>query len=102
MSVKIESIDKLLAAIEEAKQEQIYNILDDLKLLKNQYARIKPREFKALLDSVCEKYSTSEAAEVHAALVKKCKAGDANAIKIYHELRAGAGGGDEVSIIDDI
>ena len=39
------------------------------------------RDYLALLDKLVEKYSTDEAAVIHAALLKKCQAGDMDAIR---------------------
>lgn len=103
MSIKNESIDKLLAIIQKAKDEKTYNILDDLKVLKTQYAKIKPREFKTLLWALVDKYETGAAADVYAALLKKCKSGDAAAIKLFYEQKyQNSDSKNEVIIIDNI
>ena len=50
-----------------------------------------------------EKYSTDEAAAIHAALLKKCQAGDMDAIRLWTELqKEGGSGAAEVNIVDSI
>ena len=53
--------------------------------------------------TVSEKYSTDEAAVIHAALLKKCQAGDMDAIRLWTELQKESGSGAaEVNIVDSI
>lgn len=79
------------------------NILKDLKTLHAQYTRVNKRDYLALLDKLVEKYSTDEAAVIHAALLKKCQAGDMDAIRLWTELQKESGSGAaEVNIIDGI
>ena len=50
-----------------------------------------------------EKYSVDEAAVIHAALLKKCQAGDMDAIRLWTELQKESGSGAaEVNIVDSI
>lgn len=65
------SITALLEGVEQAKQKKEFNILKDLKTLHAQYTRVNKRDYLALLDKLVEKYSTDEAAVIHAALLKK-------------------------------
>ena len=68
------SITALLEGVEQAKQKKEFNILKDLKTLHAQYTKVNKRDYLALLDKLVEKYSTDEAAVIHAALLKKCQA----------------------------
>ena len=102
MRTKTESIAGLLEAIEQAKQRKEFNILKDLKELRGKFGKIQKRDYLALLDKLMEKYSTDEAAVIHAALLKKCQAGDLEAIRLWNEMQKESGGGAaEVHIIDN-
>ena len=93
------SITALLEGVEQAKQKKEFNILKDLKTLHAQYTRVNKRDYLALV----EKYSTDEAAVIHAALLKKCQAGDMDAIRLWTELQKESGSGAaEVNIVDSI
>ena len=87
------SITALLEGVEQAKQKKEFNILKDLKTLHAQYTRVNKRDYLALLDKLVEKYSTDEAAVIHAALLKKCQAGDMDAIRLWTELQKESGSG---------
>lgn len=80
------SITALLEGVEQAKLKKEFNILKDLKTLHAQYTKINKRDYLALLDKLVEKYSTDEAAVIHAALMKKVQAGDLDAIRLWNEL----------------
>lgn len=67
------SITALLEGVEQAKQKKEFNILKDLKTLHAQYTRVNKRDYLALLDKLVEKYSTDEAAVIHAALLKNAR-----------------------------
>ena len=81
-----------------------FNILKDLKdAARHSIPRYNKRDYLALLDKLVEKYSTDEAAVIHAALLKKCQAGDMDAIRLWTELQKESGSGAaEVNIIDSI
>ena len=97
------SIKALLESIEQAKQKKEFNILKDLKTLHAQYTRVNKRDYLALLDKLVEKYSTDEAAVIHAALLKKCQAGDMDAIRLWNDMQKESGSSAaEVSIVDSI
>lgn len=97
------SIKALLESIEQAKQKKEFNILKDLKTLRDGFGKIQKRDYLALIDKLVEKYSTDEAAVIHAALLKKCQAGDMDAIRLWTELQKESGSGAaEVNIIDGI
>ena len=96
------SIKALLESIEQAKQKKEFNILKDLKTLHAQYTRVNKRDYLALLDKLVEKYSTDEAAAIHAAVMKKVQAGDLDAIRLWNEMQKESGSGvAEVHIIDN-
>ena len=80
------SIKALLESIEQAKQKKEFNILKDLKTLRDGFGKIQKRDYLALIDKLVEKYSTDEAAVIHAALMKKAQAGDLEAIRLWNEL----------------
>ena len=44
-------------------------------------------ELARKIDALIEKYTTGEMAEVHEALVARCRAGDVSAIRLYNELQ---------------
>lgn len=97
------SIKALLESIEQAKQKKEFNILKDLKTLRDGFGKIQKRDYLALIDKLVEKYSTDEAAAVHAALLKKVQAGDLDAIRLWNEMsKENRDAGEGVQIIDDI
>ena len=97
------SIKAILESIEQAKQKKEFNILKDLKTLRDGFGKIQNRDYLALIDKLMEKYSTDEAAVIHAALLKKCQAGDMDAIRLWTELQKESGSGAaEVNIVDSI
>ena len=97
------SIKALLESIEQAKQKKEFNILKDLKTLRDGFGKIQKRDYLALIDKLVEKYSTDEAAVIHAALLKKCQAGDMDAIRLWNDMQKESGSGAaEVNIIDSI
>lgn len=95
------SIEALLEGIEQAKFKKEYNILKDLKMLHEQYPKTSKRDYLALLQKLMDKYSMDEAAEVHAALMRKCQAGDLAAMRLWNDMQKESGSGvAEVNIID--
>lgn len=97
------SITALLEGVEQAKLKKEFNILKDLKTLRDGFGKIQKRDYLALIDKLVEKYSTDEAAAIHAALLKKCQAGDMDAIRLWTELqKEGGSGAAEVNIVDSI
>ena len=97
------SITALLEGVEQAKLKKEFNILKDLKTLHAQYTKINKRDYLALLNKLIEKYSTDEAAVIHAALMKKVQAGDLEAIRLWNELsKENRDVGERVQIVDDI
>lgn len=102
MRSKKGSIDSLLEGIGRAAQEREYNIAADLRLLRSQYGYTSRKNYLKLVDSLITKYESEEAAEVHAALVARARAGDVEAIRLWQQSRTGTGSGSEVVIQDDI
>ena len=89
------SVDALLKAVEAAKTENQYNVFKDLKMLLEAYL--------ALIRALMDKYSAGVGAEINDALIKKCIAGDVEAIRLYKDLqKEDQTAGEEVQIIDDI
>ena len=86
MRTKAESIAGLLEAIERAKQQKDFNILKDLKELRGKFGKVQKCDDLALLNKLIEKYSTDEAAVIHAAVLKKVQAGDLDAIRLWNEM----------------
>lgn len=102
MPTKENSISGLLDMVKAAQEEQSFNIVADLQELQRQYRKLKASEYKQLLAALIDKYQTGEYATVHAALVARCKAGDTQAIKLYHDMQQSGSAGDEVTIVDSI
>ena len=97
---RTETSQALLAAVQ---QTQNYDIVKDLKMLRDRYTKTSKRDFLALLDLLREKYTVEETAAVHAVLMRKCQAGDMDAIRLWTELqRENSGGAAEVNIVDSI
>lgn len=89
--------------IRAAAEERQYNIAEDLRMLQQQHKKQSAKDYIRLLDTLLAKYTVTEQATVHAALVARCRAGDAAAIKLYFELQTGTGGNaQEVTIVDDV
>lgn len=80
-------IDQLLDALDASNAKKTYNIAADLAELKESLGLFKTRELAWKIDSLIEKYTTGEMAEVHEALVARCRAGDVAAIRLYNELQ---------------
>ena len=96
MRNKTESVAGLL-------EQKEFNILQDLQMLQTAYPKTSKRDYLQLLKKLVEKYSVDEEAEVHAALLRKCRAGDVEAIRLYGQMRQKSGGEfQEVTIVDSI
>lgn len=97
---RTETSQALLAAVQ---QTQNYDIVKDLKMLRDRYTKTSKRDFLALLDGLVEKYKTDGFAEIYDMLMRKARAGDMDAVKMLRDIQAenGADGG-EVQIVDDI
>ncbi len=74
-------------AVEAAKTENQYNIFKDLKMLLEAYPKTSKRDYLALIRALMDKYSAGVGAEINDALIKKCMAGDVEAIRLYKDLQ---------------
>lgn len=100
---KMDSSAELSAMLADAAKNHEFNIAADLQELQKQHRRMTKPQFGKCLAALAEKYTAGEAAMVHERLIKRCREGDVAAIRLYHEIRKdGAGGGEEVVIVDDI
>lgn len=97
---RTETSQALLAAVQ---QTQNYDIVKDLKMLRDRYTKTSKRDFLALLGGLIEKYKTGGFAEIYDMLMRKARAGDIDAVKMLRDIQGenGADGG-EVQIVDDI
>lgn len=97
---RTETSQALLAAVQ---QTQNYDIVKDLKMLRDRYTKTSKRDFLALLGGLIEKYKTGGFAEIYDMLMRKARTGDIDAVKMLRDIQAenGADGG-EVQIVDDI
>lgn len=103
MRTKSSSIEGLLGAIEQQKNDRDFNILKDLKMLEQQYTKTSKRDYLQLLRKLIDKYEAEEMATVHAALLKKVQAGDLDAIRLWNDMQKESGSSAaEVSIVDSI
>lgn len=95
---------KLAQSSSKAAPDLQFDLIADLRMLHAQYTKTSKRDYLQLLQRLIEKYTATEQATVHAALVAKCKAGDAAAIKLYYEQQAAFADSEKggAVIIDDI
>lgn len=84
---KNEQINQLLDAMQVAQAKQSFNFVEDLNALKEALTYLKTRDLKKKIDGLIEKYSATEAAVVHEALIDRCRSGDVNAIRLYTDLQ---------------
>lgn len=75
---RTETSQALLAAVQ---QTQNYDIVKDLKMLRDRYTKTSKRDFLALLGGLIEKYKTGGFAEIYDMLMRKARAGDIDAVK---------------------
>ncbi|HCB95675.1 MAG TPA: hypothetical protein DEP65_08760 [Ruminococcus sp.] len=81
----MDKLSKLEQLLKETNTKQDFNIVDDLKSLLLSYGVIKSKDFRKKLNALIEKYEMHELTAVREALLKKCRAGDTQAIKLYAE-----------------
>lgn len=81
----MDKLSKLEKLLKDTNTKQEFNIVEDLKSLTILYGVIKSRDFRKKLNALLEKYEKSELASVREALLKKCLAGDTQAIRLYAE-----------------
>lgn len=79
----MDKTDKLVALLQAADIKNEFDIVGDLEQLRRLYGIIKARDYKKKLTALIEKYKNSEITEIRSALLKKCLAGDTNAIRLY-------------------
>ena len=96
----METSQALLAA---AQKTQNYDVVKDLKMLRDRYTKTSKRDFLALLDELMEKYKTGGFAEIYDMLMRKARSGDMEAIRLWTELQRESGSGAaEVNIVDSL
>ena len=67
------------------------------------YTHLDVYKRQALLRALIEKYTVEETAAVHAVLMRKCQAGDMDAIRLWNDMQKESGSGvAEVNIVDSI
>lgn len=81
----MDKLSKLEQLLKETNTKQDFNIVDDLKSLLLSYGVIKSKDFRKKLNALIEKYEMHELTAVREALLKKCRAGDTQAIRLYAE-----------------
>lgn len=96
----METSQALLAA---AQKTQNYDVVKDLKMLRDRYTKTSKRDFLALLDGLMDKYKTGGFAEIYDMLMRKARSGDMDAIRLWTELQRESGSGAaEVNIVDSL
>lgn len=80
-------MDKLsrLERILQNTEKDEFDIVGDLKKLSMYLGIVKQKDFRKQLDELIAKYEKNELTEIRAALIKKCRAGDIQAIRLYAE-----------------
>lgn len=94
---KTDKLSKLEQLLKNTNTKQEFNIVEDLKSLAIAYGIVKPKDFRNKLTALIEKYEQNELTSVREALLKKCRAGDTQAIKLYADYFKP----DTVTTIDD-
>ena len=80
-------MDKLskLEQVLQSTEQQEFDIVGDLKKLSMYLGVIKQKEFRKMLNGMIQKYEQNELTEIREALLKKCRTGDTQAIRLYAE-----------------
>lgn len=78
---KLDQLENILKDTD--KQE--FNIVEDLKQLSIYLGVLKQKDFRRMLNAMISKYEEDELTEVREALLKKCRSGDVQAIRLYAE-----------------
>lgn len=81
----MDKLSKLEQLLKETDTRQEFNIVDDLKSLTLSYGIVKSRAFRKKLNALIQKYEKDELTAIREALIKKCRQGDTQAIKLYAE-----------------
>lgn len=76
-------LDKLAEILKATDTKTEYDIVGDLEQLQRLYGVIKAKDYRKKLAALIEKYKSTEITEIRSALLKKCLAGDVNAIRLY-------------------
>lgn len=77
-------LDQLENALKETEKIE-FNIVEDLKQLSVYLGITKQKDFRRMLNALIMKYEEDELTEVREALLKKCRSGDVQAIRLYAE-----------------
>lgn len=77
-------LDQLENVLKETEKQE-FNIVEDLKQLSVYYGVLKQKDFRRMLNALITKYEEDELTEVREALLKKCRSGDVQAIRLYAE-----------------
>ena len=77
-------LDQLESILKETEKQE-FNIVEDLKQLSVYCGILKQKDFRRMLNALITKYEEDEMTEIREALVKKCRAGDVQAIRLYAE-----------------
>lgn len=81
----MDKLSKLEQLLKETNTKQEFNIVEDLKSLALSFGIIKSKDFRKKLNALIQKYEENELTSVREALLKKCRAGDTQAIRLYAE-----------------
>lgn len=81
----MDKLSKLEQLLKETNTKQEFNIVEDLKALALSYGVVKSKDYRKKLNALIEKYETNELTVVREALLKKCRSGDTQAIRLYAE-----------------
>ena len=81
----MDKLSKLEQLLKDTNTKQEFNIVEDLKSLALSYGVIKSKDFRKKLNALIEKYEMNELTSVREALLKKFRAGDTQAIRLYAE-----------------
>lgn len=81
----MDKLSKLEQLLNETNTKQEFNIVEDLKALALSYGVVKSKDYRKKLNVLIKKYETNELTVVREALLKKCRSGDTQAIRLYAE-----------------
>ena len=81
----MDKLSKLEQLLNETNTKQEFNIVEDLKALALSYGVVKSKDYRKKLNALIKKYETNELTVVREALLKKCRSGDTQAIRLYAE-----------------
>lgn len=81
----MDKLSKLEQLLNETNTKQEFNIVEDLKALALSYGVVKSKDYRKKINALIKKYETNELTVVREALLKKCRSGDTQAIRLYAE-----------------